>query len=346
MKKHVKVLILVICICIAFLLLISASLLFISEVAYKSNAGLSMFACENTLRAIGYALEAYKSNHEGSSPSSLLELKDDIKEKYTSDSAGVPLCFGNRNDDEIGHTSYYVYNPSLSTDENRPICWDSTPHRIRSRFLSDTYVWNVLYADGHVERLRRRGFLSLMRSIGIRDPNFPSPKDYYNQGIAHSDKGEYGQAFSGYNKPIEKQFKPKISIYLTQYDSCYENVGPRENLGIRQRLFDINTTIPTKALFTEEQIKHYNWKTHEVELVEGIEKKLPVPTVFGTPVLVMADGKKAYVAAIWTMVSSVSTNLPVILHFDVQDGAFRIQLGYPTAIGIKEDPREKPLKLQ
>ena len=144
----------------------------------------------------------------------------------------------------------------------------------------------------------------------------------------------------------EKQSKPKISIYLTQYDSCMENLGADEDFGQNYRVFDINTTIPTKALITEDQIKHYNWKTHEVELIKGIGKTLPKPTSFGIPVLVMANGKKAYVAAIWTMVSSVSTHLPVILHFDVQDDAFRIQLGYPTAIGIKEDPRETPLKLQ
>jgi len=144
----------------------------------------------------------------------------------------------------------------------------------------------------------------------------------------------------------EKKSEPKISIYLTQYDSCMENLGAEENFGQKYRVFDINTTIPTKALITEDQIKHYNWKTHEVELIKGIGKTLPKPTSFGIPVLVMANGKKAYVAAIWTMFSSCSTNLPIIEHFDAQDDIFIIQLGYPAAIEIKEDPRERPLKLQ
>ncbi|MBN1803650.1 MAG: hypothetical protein JW837_00225 [Sedimentisphaerales bacterium] len=180
MKKHVRILILVTCICIAFLLLISASLLFISEIAYKSNAGAHILACEKTLIAIGHAFETYRANHKGSLPSSLLELKDCIKEKYPSDSAGIPICVGNRNEDETGDTSYYVYNPSLSTNENRPICWDGKPHRIRSRLIPDTYIWNVLYADGHIERLRKRNFLGLMNSIGISEPNYISAKDYEN----------------------------------------------------------------------------------------------------------------------------------------------------------------------
>ena len=148
------------------------------------------------------------------------------------------------------------------------------------------------------------------------------------------------------SKLLDENGKPKISIYLTQYDSCVENLGTKENFALKDRVLDINTTIPTKALITEDQIKHYNWKTHEVELIKGVGKTLPQPTSFGIPVLVMADGKKAYVAAIWTGFSSCGTHLPVILRFDAQDDAFRIQLGYPTAIGIKEDPREKPLKLQ
>ena len=133
---------------------------------------------------------------------------------------------------------------------------------------------------------------------------------------------------------------------MTQYDSCVINLGTKENFALKDRVFDINTTIPAKALITEAQIKHYNWKTHEVELIEGVGKTLPQPTSFGIPVLVMANGKKAYVAAIWTMFSSCSTNLPIIEHLDAQDDTFRIQLGYPWEIQIKEDPRERPLKLK
>lgn len=183
MKKIVIVLILVVCICIAFLFLIV-------DVANTVNSEARIRLCEDTLGAIGHAFEAYRANHEGSPPSSLVELKDNIKGRYARNSAGIPHCVGNRNEDETSDTSYYVYNPSLSTDENRPICWDSKAHHQRNRLLPDTYIWNVLYADGHVERLSRREFLSLMRSIGIRDPNNPSLKEEPGKHLSKSNEKE------------------------------------------------------------------------------------------------------------------------------------------------------------
>jgi hypothetical protein len=166
-KTHVIIFILVI--------FIGAFFLLIETLNGMKDFGWT-FACENTLKAVGHAFEAYKADHEGSLPSSLMVLKDYIKEKYRSDSAGIPITIGNIKHEAVD-TSYYVYNPSLGTDENRSICWDFSPHRISGRFLPDLYLWNVLFADGHVERLNRREFSSLMRSIGIHDPNFPSPKD-------------------------------------------------------------------------------------------------------------------------------------------------------------------------
>ena len=171
MKKHFKILIsgiiifLVIFLFFAFLLLI--------DVLHGMKDFGWTITCENTLRAIGHAFESYKSDHEGSLPPSLLELKDYIKEKRPSDSAGIPICIGNI-ENKAGNKSYYVYKPYLSTNENRPICWDNAPHRIRWRRVPQTIVWNVLYADGHVERLRKPEFRSLMNSLGIRDSNNPS----------------------------------------------------------------------------------------------------------------------------------------------------------------------------
>ncbi|MCP4262855.1 MAG: hypothetical protein GY774_35900 [Planctomycetes bacterium] len=173
MKKHVKIFISVIIIFLVIFLFF-AFLLLIDVLHGMKDFGWAI-TCEKTLTAIGQAVEVYKSDHEGSLPSSLSVLKDYIKEKRPSDSAGIPICVGNT-DDEAGNTPYYVYKPYLSTNENRPICWDSKPHRIRGRFLADRYVWNVLYADGHVERLNRRKFMSLMSSLGISDPNNLSNK--------------------------------------------------------------------------------------------------------------------------------------------------------------------------
>jgi hypothetical protein len=166
MKKHIKVSILVICICVAFLLLIFASLIFISEVAYISNAKAHILMCKKTLEETWRAFELYKKDFNGALPPSLFELRPYMKEAQ-------PKCPGDREEDEKSYSRDYFYYNMLSSKEPRPICWDSKPHRIRSRLLPDAYIWNVLYTDGHVESLNRREFLSLMRSIGIRDPNYP-----------------------------------------------------------------------------------------------------------------------------------------------------------------------------
>ncbi len=164
-KTHVIILI-VLCICVA-------SLPFIIDSLNNVNSEARIRICENTLRGIGDTFEIYRANHQGSPPSALLELKDSIKGNYGHDWLGVPHCVGNRNEDETGNSSSYIYNPFLGTDKNRPICWDSTPHRKRWGLLPDTYVWNVLYANGQIERLNRQDFFSLMRSNGISDPNNP-----------------------------------------------------------------------------------------------------------------------------------------------------------------------------
>ena len=124
--------------------------------------------------------------------------------------------------------------------------------------------------------------------------------------------------------------EPRVSIYATQYDSCVENLGTKENFALRDRVLDLDKLNATKPLITADQIKSYNWKTHEVELTKGTGKLLPRPDSFGIPILIMVNGEKAYVAAIWTHVSSCATDLPVIDWWDAQDDLFRIKLGYPV----------------
>ncbi len=165
MKKNTKVLILVLCICIAFFILVYVSLVSFVDTLNAMNTHARILMCEKTLKAIWSALEQYMGDFNEDLPASLSELEPYMKETWYK-------CPGDREEDEISHSRDYCYH-ILSSKEPAPICWDSKPHRKRWRLLPDTYTWNVLYTDGHVERLNKRDFLSLMRSIGISDPNYP-----------------------------------------------------------------------------------------------------------------------------------------------------------------------------
>jgi hypothetical protein len=112
--------------------------------------------CLQTLRAIASAIEVYRADHGGSLPPSLLEVKSCIQGTYIHGPNGVPICVGNRNEKEDGEYAQYIYDPVVSSERIRPICWDSKPHRMKLIILPDVLKWNVLYTDGHIETLNMR----------------------------------------------------------------------------------------------------------------------------------------------------------------------------------------------
>jgi len=72
---------------------------------------------------------------------------------------------------EGSDTWNYVYNPSLSSSNIRPICWDSKPHRIKHLFLPDSLKWNILYSDGHIETLNHRKFFKELLRFVSKKPD-------------------------------------------------------------------------------------------------------------------------------------------------------------------------------
>lgn len=125
-----------------------------------------LLVCENTLKAVACAIELYRADFNGALPPSLLELKPYIEKRYLHGEQGLPRCVGNRNEKEGSNTWSYVYDPALSNNHVRPICWDSKSHRIKHLFLPDSLRWNILYSDGHVETLNdRKLFKELLRFV-------------------------------------------------------------------------------------------------------------------------------------------------------------------------------------
>ena len=106
-------------------------------------------------------------------------------------------------------------------------------------------------------------------------------------------------------------------------------------------------------LLTDEDITSYDWARHLVRLKPGVRERLvpAKPELKGIPFVVVAQGKRVYLGAFWTPLSSFAHYVPVIytVPFDlVQDDGSRIENAFlihgpmtskPGAASPHEDAR-------
>lgn len=129
--------------------------------------------------------------------------------------------------------------------------------------------------------------------------------------------------------PAQKGF----GIYLTE-----SNIPPSQ-MEILSRV-----AIVKSPIISSNDIKSYNWDTHEIELTPEAYQRLdtmPVPTT-GTSFVVCVDDSPVYWGAFWAGYSSQSFSGVTINIKPSTAGVNTIQisLGYPAASSYKgEDPR-------
>ena len=164
--------------CLFLLILINTPLI-------GSYAG-SMLMCENTLKMIANAARLYQDEWEGQWPPSLLELGPYYEGKYKPGPNKIPRCPGNGTlTGDTGSSDYFYYLPT--TGEIVPVCWDSKPHLCRGVLSPDTFSWNVLYSDGHIERLNERELFRELFLLAKTNPevlkilNYPDKKISYGR---------------------------------------------------------------------------------------------------------------------------------------------------------------------
>ena len=148
------------------LLILFIIYVFIINAFLIGNAASHMLMCENTLEMIADASNQYRANSDGQWAPSLVELEPYYKGKYKPDPNNVPKCPGDRNES----TSEYYYFKPLS-QKVVPFCWDSKPHRTKGFILSDTFLWTVLYSDGHVERVNKKELFKELSSLSKTNPD-------------------------------------------------------------------------------------------------------------------------------------------------------------------------------
>ena len=141
-------------------LVFSGIFLFFLSLGPKVNSYGWMTGCEKKLNRIGKGLELYRRGHGGQYPEAIMDLKPYLQGDL-SVTFPVHRCVGERD----GGSGQYVYDPNVSPDKHRPICWDNKPHNIGRR--------NVLFSDGSVKKLRENASMQLMERYSVENPNTP-----------------------------------------------------------------------------------------------------------------------------------------------------------------------------
>jgi len=99
-----------------------------------------------------------------------------------------------------------------------------------------------------------------------------------------------------------------------------------------------------EPIITEKDLLGYDWDRHTLKLTPGVRDHIPPPGVWGVPFVVVADGKRCYLGAFWTHLSSYMPNLPVAYvdsisaRLDSKD-SIRIE---PPPVAEANDPRGDP----
>jgi hypothetical protein len=99
-----------------------------------------------------------------------------------------------------------------------------------------------------------------------------------------------------------------------------------------------------EPIITEKNLLGYDWDRHTLKLTPGARDRIPSPSVWGVPFVVVADGKRCYLGAFWTHLSSYMPNLPVAYVDPIStrlDSKDSIHIE-PPPIADANDPRGDP----
>ena len=102
--------------------------------------------------------------------------------------------------------------------------------------------------------------------------------------------------------------------------------------------------IAPEPIITEKNLLGYDWDRHILNLAPGARDRIPSPGVWGVPFVVVADGKRCYLCAFWTHLSSYMPSLPVAYVDPISarlDSKDSIHIE-PPPIADANDPRSDP----
>lgn len=138
----------------------------------------------------------------------------------------------------------------------------------------------------------------------------------------------------------ENEAQTKFGIFLTL----------NSNLDTRPGMVDLaHVQLVSPPVISAKDLISYDLPTHSMKLRREALTRIPRPPVSGLPFVVVADGKRIYLGAFWTEVSSMSSDVPTItvnkplLDTSASSNVLLISRAYPaSSFGKGPDPRGDP----
>lgn len=147
-----------------------------------------------------------------------------------------------------------------------------------------------------------------------------------------------GQRFSGSNLK-STEVSDHFAVFLVR--------GLRTADAMKLKLEEV--PVESQPVFTDKDLISYKWKEHELELRKDydLNKSLGKVPLDGLPFVVFANGKRIYLGAFWTPLSSLASIIPAIMvmvPMMPQQTTIRIGAGYPDKMPNGQiDPRNDNL---
>lgn len=133
-------------------------------------------------------------------------------------------------------------------------------------------------------------------------------------------------------EPKSVKSKYRFAIYLVA-DAI--DAGKPDEIALEQ------LHLAPEPIVTEKDMLGYEWDQHTLKLPAGVRERIPAPSVWGAPFVVVADSERCYLGAFWTHVSSYMPSLPMAYVDPISarlDPKDTIRIEAPPINGVK-DPR-------
>jgi len=113
------------------------------------------------------------------------------------------------------------------------------------------------------------------------------------------------------------------------------------------RLSETWKTVPLEpeAVISDQDILVYDFSKHAMQLTSDALKRLPQPPVTGIPFVVVVNGERVYPGVFYTMASSITCHLPVIVtdrmrqDTSVPSDLIFMERAYPESLAKGKDVR-------
>jgi type 1 glutamine amidotransferase len=102
-------------------------------------------------------------------------------------------------------------------------------------------------------------------------------------------------------KPVKNEYRFAIYLVADPIDA-----GKPDEITLEQLRF------APEPIITEKDMLGYEWNQHILKLTSEARTRIPGPSVWGIPFVVVADGKRCYLGAFWTGASSYMPKTPMV----------------------------------